>query len=454
VGKIPSNKVTTESFIQRSVIKHENKYDYSKSVYINKDTKIEIICPKHGSFFQRPHGHLHGFGCPKCADESSGDYHKSNKEEFVNKANKIHNNFYNYDKVEYINARKHVTITCNIHGDFNMVAHSHLQGHGCRKCKEGHTYQTKEEFHKEISKYIEVDIEDIKYTGFKQFCSIKCNKHGYYGRVGNEMLENPFCPTCIKVEENKKLLEGLGFENISFEKTTYESSTKKNTFICLIHGEFYKSISSFRHSTCGCSKCSMVQMAKNKRIPREDILARLVEIHNDKYDYSETFFESTRDRVSIICPIHGEFKQKLQKHLEGCGCQKCSSSKGEKAVMRVLKNLNLNYTPQYSFEDCRSVLPLRFDFGLLENSKLIGLVEYQGQQHFEMVPWSSSPEKNNIYFEKTLYRDGIKRKYCEDNKIPILYITYKENKYIKVKIEEFLKSVRRINDSEKDNKKD
>jgi len=51
---------------------HNNKYNYSKIIFKNTNTKIEIICPKHGSFFQTPNMHKLGSGCPKCK-ESKGE---------------------------------------------------------------------------------------------------------------------------------------------------------------------------------------------------------------------------------------------------------------------------------------------------------------------------------------------------------------------------------------------
>ena len=63
-----SNPKTTERFILDAVKVHGKEYDYSKCVYINAYTKIEIICSKHGSFWQTPGNHLHNQrGCPKCS---------------------------------------------------------------------------------------------------------------------------------------------------------------------------------------------------------------------------------------------------------------------------------------------------------------------------------------------------------------------------------------------------
>lgn len=58
--------LTTEEFIRRAKEVHGDKYDYSKVKYENTDTKVCIICPEHGEFWQTPHHHLNGHGCPVC----------------------------------------------------------------------------------------------------------------------------------------------------------------------------------------------------------------------------------------------------------------------------------------------------------------------------------------------------------------------------------------------------
>ena len=60
-------KFTTEEFIQRARKVHGDKYDYSKVEYVNNRTKVCIICPEHGEFWQAPTNHTDGKrGCPYC----------------------------------------------------------------------------------------------------------------------------------------------------------------------------------------------------------------------------------------------------------------------------------------------------------------------------------------------------------------------------------------------------
>ena len=87
-------RYTTEEFIKMSNKIHNNKYDYSLANYINIETKIKIICSKHGEFNQISNYHLHGNGCPICC-ESRGEYSirkllENNNIDF--KARKIFNN--------------------------------------------------------------------------------------------------------------------------------------------------------------------------------------------------------------------------------------------------------------------------------------------------------------------------------------------------------------------------
>lgn len=122
-------KKTTESFIKEAVGKHGMRYDYSKVKYINNRTKVELICKKHGSFFQTPTNHLKGQGCPKCAGNKVLTLN-----EFISKANDIHNNFYDYSQVDYKNHDTKVNIICPVHGLFTQTPNGHLNGQGCPKC--------------------------------------------------------------------------------------------------------------------------------------------------------------------------------------------------------------------------------------------------------------------------------------------------------------------------------
>lgn len=130
-------KSCAEDFINKAAKLYDNKYDYSKVKYINNHTKVCIVCPEHGEFWTTPNIHLDNHACPKCSNLIR-NHTKHSLKDFIEKANKIHNNRYSYDKVNYINNKTHVTITCPIHGDFQQRPDKHLIGQGCPKCKHSH----------------------------------------------------------------------------------------------------------------------------------------------------------------------------------------------------------------------------------------------------------------------------------------------------------------------------
>ena len=125
-----SKKKSNNEFIREVQLIHHNRYDYSKVKYINNKTKVCIICPDHGEFWQIPSDHLNGKGCPQCAGNV-----RYNKDTFVEKAKIIHNDRYDYSKVQYVNAHTKVCIICPEHGEFWQTPNNHLNGNGCPLCK-------------------------------------------------------------------------------------------------------------------------------------------------------------------------------------------------------------------------------------------------------------------------------------------------------------------------------
>ena len=126
--------LSQEEFIKRSNEKHGNKYDYSKVVYKGGKSKVCIICPEHGEFWQTPHEHMNGQGCPECGKKNSAKQRKKTTEAFINKAKKVHGDKYSYEHAFYKGIYEPITITCPKHGDFEQIASYHLSGNGCQKC--------------------------------------------------------------------------------------------------------------------------------------------------------------------------------------------------------------------------------------------------------------------------------------------------------------------------------
>jgi len=132
--KSEESRCDTNSFIEKCKKIHDNKYDYSKTTYINNHTNVQIICPKHGEFQIRPNNHLNGQGCPICGRLSAAEKLKKKTSMFIDEARRIHENKYDYSKVEYKNNMSKVCIICPEHGEFWQVPSAHLRGQGCPDC--------------------------------------------------------------------------------------------------------------------------------------------------------------------------------------------------------------------------------------------------------------------------------------------------------------------------------
>ena len=121
--------------------KHNYKYDYSRAIYKNGFKKIEIICPIHGSFWQKPDAHKRKSGCPKCVRHKNFTQDMA-IEVFIKK----HGTTYDYSKVVYKNNHTKVIIICRVdgHGEFNITPNSHSIGMGCPKCAGNYRYTQNE----------------------------------------------------------------------------------------------------------------------------------------------------------------------------------------------------------------------------------------------------------------------------------------------------------------------
>lgn len=178
----------TESFINKSISVHGRKYDYSSSMYADGNTKVKIICPDHGEFYQIPETHFSGCGCRICGQRKprlSNDLIKEIESVFPNlrvigkcdknvkkinvidengiiynvyitgirngayptiqsavnknyafeiKARNIHGDKYSYELINYTNCFNSIDIICKIHGVFSQCPASHMGGSGCPAC--------------------------------------------------------------------------------------------------------------------------------------------------------------------------------------------------------------------------------------------------------------------------------------------------------------------------------
>lgn len=277
----------------------------------------------------------------------------------------------------------------------------------------------------------------IKYMGQTHYIN-HLNVDKGVGFSSKETPDNPHTFNNIMIFINKDIMnKELRFkkfieearkvhgDSYDYSLVNYVNVDTNIKIICKIHGEFNQT--PYTHKTgSGCSKCRSENLSIRYRDSLDLFIRKAISIHGNIYDYSNVVYLNQMTKISIICSKHGEFKQIPNSHLQGRGCPICKESKGEKTIRTFLEMNNIEFIPQYKFDNCVNIKTKRklpFDF-YLPNYKMC--IEYDGKQHFgyEHGGFGASLENTIINHNNLLINDNIKNKYCFDNKIELLRISY------------------------------
>lgn len=317
---------------------------------------------------------------------------------FKQRGNKIHNNKYDYSKVNYIDYQQKVCIICPEHGEFWQSPAAHLTyKNECPQCA--------------------------------------ANKRGFNKRTGLDK----FIKQANIIHNNK----------YDYSKFEYITNGIKSIIICPEHGEFLQAPNPHLSGN-GCPKCGIIETHNKQRIPLNEYIERCNKIHNNKYDYSKVTEDDYKNgNIHIICPIHGEFIQNKNKHLcRKQGCPRCNEPIMEKIIESKLIELNINYEKQKKFDWLKYKQKLKLDFFLPDFNVAI---ECQGIQHFVPTYYNKkqkSDKENYIKgFQIGQIRDDIKYNLCIEHGIQIYYFStlnkeyrYKLYNNIDILIEDIIKN--------------
>lgn len=188
-----NQKLTRAEFISRARLIHGDSYCYSESIYTNTQTKLIIICKKHGCFQQTPNKHLGGQGCKDCGNERR----VLGTQSFIDRAKGVHGKTYDYSLVSYVNIKSKVDIICSIHGRFEQKAGGHLDGKGCSKCTSAATPSKKEFIARAIAKHgNRYDYSKVYFRRMKDRATIVCREHGAFEQIVESHLGGSGCSEC------------------------------------------------------------------------------------------------------------------------------------------------------------------------------------------------------------------------------------------------------------------
>lgn len=313
---------------------------------------------------------------------------KSNLQEFIYRANQIHNFIYTYENTIYIDSKTKLVVTCKIHGPFEIAADNHLQGQGCKNCK-----------------YIRVAL------------------------IRKENAKATFINKSFKIHGNK----------YDYSQVNYIGAKSDITILCPIHGPFSQTPNNHLNGA-GCPICGE-EYCKTVRLSTSAIFIKKAKQKHPNYSYNDSIYINAKTKITVTCLTHGPYTQLPSVHLNGQGCPHCRSSRGEEEITNILTKKNIVFVRQLRIQECKNIRPLPFDFAIYKNDQLIGLIEYNGEQHYKRKKgfWYKTEEEAQLKLNETQQRDQIKKSYCKKNNIPLLIIPYIKQKQIKNLLNTFVK---------------
>ena len=375
----------TKNFIKPSLFLNNNNEKCKKCITYNKNEKKKKVCLDCNVLIKGS-----GQRCCSCSRNIIGNKLRLTFGQFIQRANNTHESPYEYPNFdcEYKNFKSILTIICKVHGPFRQTVATHLCGNGNKGCG--------------------------------------CPSCGKIAKSNN-------CKKMFVASEYIKIANSIwNYEydySLVVDKPTSGNSNVIN-IICRKHGEFR--IRSAKHidpkRKQGCPQCSK----EARFVPKystEEYVAYVNKIHNEQYEYDKTVYLGSKHKIEIYCKRHeGYFWQSAASHKIGKGCPICNRpgkgrSKGERKTALILRKLNILFTEQKTYDNCKLENLLYFDFYLPKHN---ALVEFDGRQHFMPVE-KFGGEK---VFVQIQMRDKIKNKYAKDNNIKLIRIPYYEFKNI------------------------
>ena len=329
--------MNTELFIKKSNDVHNNRYDYSLSVYESHKKKVKIICKKHGVFEQAPYSHMNGHGCSQCAIEKE-PHNKRSLDDVITLCQEKYPN-YDYSKSNE-NDLPRITAICKKHGEFSGLHRMFIKGAGCPKCYSESRKKEKPKTKSLKEKFIEKakekygDQYDYSFVGDEshQKETFVCNIHNVkFQQTRKQHMKGACgCHMCAK-----KKLGAPSFSNTEFLKKMsdlyddytfvdeYVNNKQWMTVVCKKHGNFTQT-TAYLLKGIGCHECRKEKQVLKRR---QQFVENVHKLYGEKYTFDENEYISSTKEMSFVCKEHGVFEQSAGRLINNkIGCPKCSSA--------------------------------------------------------------------------------------------------------------------------------
>ena len=352
------------------------------------------------------------------------------------------------------------------------------------------------------------DMINLRKTKFK----FKCNCGNKFEKKWDATSISWQCPECgIKLKNKKNtmsynkhindcIIKHKGFYSYP-DHQELQGMRTKITIICPIHGEFKQTLNDHKSGN-GCQKCSKIRQCESLKKSYEDHIDEFNMIHENKYSYPKhQDIINAKSKITIICPTHGEFKQRINSHKRGDGCPQCHFDKQTTSYEEHIEECIIKHKGLYSYPKHQDIInskskiiiicpthgefkqeinghrngsgcpicktskgELAIMYYLIENNidfeqqqkfekcvhkrqlpfdfylpDLNILIEFDGEQHFKPNGFGGkNKDKTMKRFQLTRKLDMIKSTYCINNNIPLLRIPYTEMNNLETILDQFL----------------
>ncbi|AUR85746.1 restriction endonuclease type II-like protein [Vibrio phage 1.081.O._10N.286.52.C2] len=201
-------KKTTEQWVADAIAKHGDKFDYSQVEYTRWDAKVKVGCPDCNEFFLTPaYNHIKGSGCNICSTRNNARSKIVTEEKFIERAIAVHGNYYDYSHMGYTSFTEKVIIGCPLHGDFEVIPHSHLS-HGCSKCANDKTRISVDDWKAGAAERhnSEYTYDNVSFEYATDMVSVTCKVHGdFQVRASDHKNDGVGCVRCFKSRSRSKI---------------------------------------------------------------------------------------------------------------------------------------------------------------------------------------------------------------------------------------------------------
>lgn len=275
------------------------------------------------------------------------------------------------------------------------------------------------------NKYGTFKIIDKNRQSNRWIYSVRCLKCGHVSnKKQNEILVERKCLGCVHNMEYSFYNVGDVVNGLIVLKKS--PAADKNGYIikeyickCVVDNKIVKIKESHLKDGVGCMECAARKRGENQRKEHDKYITD-VELKNPFVEIVGRYIDQYT-KIEYNCKVCGYNGKSLPNNLlRGGGCPVCDMSIGEKKIMKYLIDNCIKYESQYTFDDCKNIFVLPFDFYLPEYNTCI---EYDGEQHFKPIDCFGGEEK----LKKTQNNDNIKTQYCKNNGINLLRIKYDQN---------------------------